>query len=405
MKARMLQFGALILFLIPLLLSAPQAMAQTGQLSGEVFDLQGQPYPNVTVTITKKDTGTVYTVKTDKDGKFIQLGMQLGTYAVNFKADKIGYDLPQVSVELGETAPLVVNFKEISAKPGIDPEAERKRAEAESKFTGMKAHFEAGRTALTATDALRDQIRAASGQQLADLLAQRNSGLTTAINEFQQAQQGANEKDKNLPVILDNLGAAYTGAGEVDRMMLRSASADQRETLKAKVISDYGQAASALQKAIDLQPNASRYMELGTNLAYAGKFSDATTACDKAAELEPTNVAASEGCYKNIGIVLTNTNNLKEAVAPLQKATQLNPKDAQAWFLLGSALVNTIDYKQEGGKEVAVIPPGTAEAFQKCLELEPTGPHAADAKSSLDALQQMSGGLPTKEGTKKKKSG
>jgi len=43
MKTRMLQFGAMILFLIPLLLSAPRAMAQNGQLSGQVLDLQGKP--------------------------------------------------------------------------------------------------------------------------------------------------------------------------------------------------------------------------------------------------------------------------------------------------------------------------------------------------------------------------
>jgi hypothetical protein len=33
-----------------------------------------------------------------------------------------------------------------------------------------------------------------------------------------------------------------------------------------------------------------------------------------------------------------------------------------------------------------VAPPGTAEAFQKYLELAPTGPHAEEAKAMLQGL-------------------
>ncbi|HEV2491320.1 MAG TPA: carboxypeptidase regulatory-like domain-containing protein [Candidatus Acidoferrales bacterium] len=401
MKTRMLQFGALILFLIPLLLWAPRAVAQNGQLSGQVFDTQGKPYPDVVVTITSTDTGTAYTVKTDKDGKFLQLGMQFGNYKANFKKDNINYDLAGIKIP-DQSTPLVVNFKEIAAKQGVDPEAAAKAETAKKKFTDMKAHFDSGRAALTASDALRQQIGGASGDQLADLLAKRNASLTTAISEFQQAQQAAAEKDPNLPTVLGNLGLAYDGAGEVDRMMMRHAPADQHETLQTKMNSDYGQAVANLQKAADIKPTAAVYFQLGTELANTGKIPEASAACDKGAALDPTNPGSAENCYRNIGIVLSNQNKMQDAVAPLQKATQMNPKDAEAWFLLGSALTNTIATKQEGGKMIYIIPPGTAEAYQKYLELEPNGPHAADAKGSLDAIQQMGGGLSTKVNTRKK---
>jgi Flp pilus assembly protein TadD len=39
---------------------------------------------------------------------------------------------------------------------------------------------------------------------------------------------------------------------------------------------------------------------------------------------------------------------MKEAVEPLKKATELDPKSAQAWYLLGAALVGSMDYKQNG---------------------------------------------------------
>lgn len=405
MKTWIHRTGALILFLIPLFLAAPLAMAQSGQLSGQVFDLQGKPYAGVVVTITSKDTGTTYTVKTDKDGKFLQLGMQFGNYTVNFKKAEAKIDYTEAGINIpNQSTPLVVNFKDIAAKQGVDPEAEAKREAAKKKFNDMKVHFDNGRTALTAADALKEQVRAASGEQLADLLAKRSASLTTAITEFQAAQQASGDKDPNLPTILGNLALAYDSAGETDRMMMRNAPADQHATMQTKIDGDYAQAVTNLQKAVDIKPTAGLYYQLGTDLAYSGKIPDATAACDKGSALEPANTAGAENCYKNIGIVLTNANNLKDAVAPLQKATQLNPKDAEAWFLLGSALVSTIDYKQEGGKEVAVIPPGTVEAFQKYLQLEPNGPHAADAKGTLEGLQQMGGGVATKEVTKKKKN-
>jgi tetratricopeptide (TPR) repeat protein len=404
MRTWIYRIGALAFLIAPLLLLTPRALAQTGKLTGQVFDLQGKPFPDVVVTITSKDTGTSYTVKTDKDGKFIQLGMQFGTYSVDFKntssTPALHYTLGGINVP-GQSAPLVVNFKEIAAKSGYDPEAAAKREAAEKKFNDMKTHFNNGRTALTDSDAIKQQLETASADQLAALLAKRSTDLTTAISEFQQAQQGVQPTDKNLPVILDNLGASYAGAGEVDRMMLRTAAADQHQTLQAKVASDYQQAADTLQKAIAAAPTAGRYMDMGTDLAYAGKIPDATAACDKAAALEPSNTAASGGCYKNIGIVLTNAGNMQDAVAPLQKATQVNPKDAQTWLLLGNAMMATISTKQEGGKMIYIIPPGLAEAYQKCVQLDPNGPNGAQAKQNLDSLAQLNGGQSTKV-TKKK---
>jgi hypothetical protein len=38
------------------------------------------------------------------------------------------------------------------------------------------------------------------------------------------------------------------------------------------------------------------------------------------------------------------------------------------------------------------VPPGTADAYKKYLELAPAGPHAADSKAMLDALAQYSQG-------------
>jgi len=94
---------------------------------------------------------------------------------------------------------------------------------------------------------------------------------------------------------------------------------------------------------------------------------------------------------------------MQEAVEPLEKATQLDPKNAQGWYLLGACLVASADYKQVGDKMEVTLKPGTIEAYQKAIELDPNGTYGKQAKEGLDAVQTMTGGIDTKVGGGKKK--
>lgn len=371
----------LALLLAPILLLTPATWAQTGRLSGKVLDLQGNPYPDVVITITNKDNGAHFVVKTDKDGNYQQVGLQNGIYNVNFKKDNINYtDQVQISNATGDKGSVLnEDFQAIAKKSGYDVEAAKKQQEAASKFKAMKTHFDNGVHAIADADATKQQLRTSTPDQKATLQAQLNTDYQTAVTEFEQAQQSAPEKDPNLPTILGNLGVAYDGAGK------------------------YPEAVDTLQKAVELKPTPALYMQLGTDLARIGKIPEAGAACDKAATLDPTSKTIGESCYKNMGVVLSNSGKMKDATEPLQKATQMDPKDADAWYLLGNALTNQVDAKKEGGKDVYIIPPGTLEAYQKYLELQPNGPHAADAKASLDSLKQLSGGSATTVVVKKKK--
>ena len=50
-------------------------------------------------------------------------------------------------------------------------------------------------------------------------------------------------------------------------------------------------------------------------------------------------------------------------------------------------------------------PPGTLEAYQKCIDVAPNGPYAAQAKAALDGLTALEGGdQPTIGKRAKKKS-
>ena len=369
------------------------AAAQNASISGQVLDPDGKPWPAVTVSI-KSDVGRTYTLTTDKDGKFSQIGLTPGMYTVTFlnppRLPSPGYQI-QRQVSSSQENDFSVNFAKIAAQQGANPEEQKKREEAQSAFKNMKAHVDAGVAALSDADQLKQQLKAATADQKSGIQDKMNADYQTAITELQQAEQAVGAKDtKNHAVILSNLGIAQNLAGHYDDSI------------------------SSYQKAIDLNPQPGYYAGLSQALANSAgaqtdpavasaKIADAGSNCDKAAALEtPPNPANNARCWKNIGIVLTNKGDLKNAIAPLQKATTADPKDAQAWYLLGSAFTGTIDTKQEGDKMTYIIPPGTGDAYQKCIDADPMGPYAPQCKQMLDSLAQMSGGEATAIGMKPK---
>ena len=93
-----------------------------------------------------------------------------------------------------------------------------------------------------------------------------------------------------------------------------------------------------------------------------------------------------------------------EAIEPLKKATEMDPKNAQAWYLLATCMMSDPSVFKTVGDKIEVHPvPGTVEAYQKAIDLDPTGAWGTQAKQGLEQLQAMTGGIETKVGSKKKK--
>ena len=369
---------------------ATVTMAQdTGRLNGQIFDKEGKPYPDVTVTLKNTDTGQTYTVKTDKDGKFVQLGIRGGTYTITSTNEKDSLNFSEkIPISLDHENDYKLNIKDLLAKQGASPEA-KKAAEEEDKFKTMKTHFDAGVVAITDANNIRTQLRTATPDQKSALNDKRTTDCTTAVTEFTAAEQGVQPNDtKNHALVWGNLGQAQECVGK------------------------YEDATKSFQSAIDLTPTAPYYTELATSEADLGAgsadpksaetdFANASASCDKAIALDPV---AGAVCWKNLGIVLSNKGRMKDAIVPLQKATTADSKDAVSWLLLGNALTATIEPKQEGEKITYIIPPGTADAYQKAISLAPGTPIAKQAQDALDGLNAISGGQDTRIGTKKKKS-
>jgi tetratricopeptide (TPR) repeat protein len=364
---------------------APRAEAQIGgAITGQILDSNAKPWAGLTVQAVS-DQGAKSEAKTDNDGKYAVRNLRPGIYTITITAfpppnEKLGaYEMAKVQVTSSADAKADANFKEIMAKQGAEyQEAQKKNEEAKTKFEGLKQHFAAGNTILDQEKAVRADLSKATPDQR-DPLKQKLTELSDqAATEFKAAQQAAGEKDPNLHLVYAKLGEAYDTAGRND------------------------EAAQAYQQAINAKPDVPGYYNnLGNVLARAGKIDEAKAAYSKSAELDPANAATA---WRNFGISLYNANRLGDAVEPLQKSSELDPKNAQTWYLLGASLVYKMTVKKVGDKEVPEFAPGTIEAYQKAIELDPNGPWGQQAKQGLEQLQMMAPGIDLKVKVQKKKS-
>jgi tetratricopeptide (TPR) repeat protein len=358
------------------------ASAQT-TFRGLCTDVDGKPVTGAVVHLNDVDTGRKYDLKTNGKGEYFSLGIAAGKYnATLLKDGKELFHFNGVQVGADE---VVLDFdlkKALAATGGMTPEQLKAQQEQNEKVAKDNLTIKA----------LNEKLAAA--KQAADA-----GDLDTATKTLTEATQMDPSKD----LLWAKLGD-YT---------LSFANKQTDSSAKSKgyedAISDYQKALDLKQKTIDADPAkktpdsakvlASYYNNLGKAAASDGKTDEAVKAYNQAVQLDP----ASAGMYYfNLGGTLTNANTKndaqmsKAALDAFDKAIAADPNRADAYYWKGTILIGQATLKDDK----MVAPPGTAEAFQKYLELAPTGPHAEEAKSMLAAVGAK---VETSYGNKKPK--
>jgi tetratricopeptide (TPR) repeat protein len=358
----------------------PRAAAQLdGVIHGQIMDIVGKPWADIGVQIVN-DQGAKQETKTDRDGNYAFRNLRSGVYAIYVMLP--GQNQPfedRVQVQSGTEAKKDYNFKEIAGKQSAEyQEALKKNEEAKKGLEALKARVAAGDALIAQERQVKADLAKVPADQR-DALKQKLADLSNqAVSEFKEAQKTLGEKDPNAPLVFFKLGEAYDAAGRNE------------------------EAAEAYKQAIALKPDVPGYYNnLGNVLARAGKIDEAKAAYTKSAELDPSNAATA---WRNFGISLYNANRLGDAVEPFQKSADLDPKNAQTWYLLGASLVYKMSTKKVGDKVEVQFAPGTIEAYQKAVELDPNGTWGQQAKQGLEQLQLLAPGIDTKVNVKKKKS-
>jgi tetratricopeptide (TPR) repeat protein len=122
------------------------------------------------------------------------------------------------------------------------------------------------------------------------------------------------------------------------------------------------------------------YASLGEVYIREGKISEGQAAFDSAVKSYPADAAHYR---RNETILFFQLRNAEAQLDAAEKAIALDPSRAILYYFKGQALVGKASIDPKTQK--MVLPSGCAEAYQKYLELEPTGPFSADAKGVLTA--------------------
>jgi tetratricopeptide (TPR) repeat protein len=375
-------FAILLLVTLALGLCVPQAIAQaSGSVKGTCKDPEGKPIAGGVVEFDNMDNGQKYNLKTNGKGEYFSLGITPGKYKITLfktpedqKANKELYHINGFQVQLDENN-LDIDLKkeqENQAKgQGLTPEQVKQMQEAQAK---------AQKETLT-VKALNEKLNAAKTSADA-------GDFDTAIASLTEATQ----MDATRDLLWFKLADYYRLSAP------KQTDPAEKQKRLASAIEDYQKAIQIKQGATnDKDPNAAKsiaayYNNLAEAYAKANKTDDAVKTYALAAQADPTNAGQY---YFNTGAVLTNAGKVDDALAAFNKVIEADPNRADAYYWRGVNMIGKATL--QGDKMVA--PPGTAESFQKYLELQPTGTYADAAKQMLTSI---GGSVETSFGNKKK---
>jgi tetratricopeptide (TPR) repeat protein len=355
-----------VLLTIGLLVFAGFASAQTGRIGGKVTGKDGQPIKGAVVRAERQEMPGGSKAKTNKRGEYLFGFLQMGVYNLILEVN-------------GEESGRVNNVKPTSrGEPG-----------AANFDLGERAAEQAAANSGTLTEAQLKNMTPAQRKRYEERLGKRrqqisrNKELNDAFNLAMDAMS-----QKNYPAAI----ASFKKAGEIDAgqvaiwAQLAKAESSYADTLRGdEAKATRSGAIASYTKALEFKPDDAGYRNnLGLELIKQGDMEAGTAELEKAGMLDPANAGKY---YFNLGATLINTGDTAGAANAFRKAAEERPPHppyAPALYQLGIVLMSSAEVDENGNVKPAE---GTVEAFQKYLDVDPTGPYAAQAQSMIATLK------------------
>jgi tetratricopeptide (TPR) repeat protein len=395
-----LWLGLLALALLPALAQTPEPAAQgaptgpTGKIHGHVINPTGASQSGGTITLM----GASQAPGAGSTGK----AADKGTVTVDANGD--------YSVEVPPGT-----YRLVYRTPGMPPDKEADHVESVKIVQGQDVAQDIDMSRKEYIDALTPEQK----KQLDDLkkhnseAMKANEVIKNLNADLKTATQDVKDADAAHATAVSTLGAAASktdiAAKETE---IKTAKYTEIETLMQKDIAarpdasvlwaqlgqaqaglkQYDEATTTFKKVLDLEtaskkpnPAVQGLAESGLGEIYArtSKIPEAAEAYDAAAKINPTQA----GIYlKNEAVIYFQTNQPDAQVAAADKAIAVAPDQALLYYLKGNGLVQKTAMDPKTNKLVA--PPGCLEAYQKYLQLSPTGPYADEVKGILAGFSQ-----------------
>ena len=330
--------------LMPLLLMPALCLSMhaetTGRISGKVLTKEGTPIPGAKIELKRLDRNWTKELIADKHGYFLQVGLDPVLYDITISATGFVSYLERTKIPLGE----------LYSKDFVLLTPEQAQAQAIADGTAAPVAVDPGAAAdMAGREAFNKIIPLYNEQKYGEALPEAEKAyknLSEARDTFKDEQAKAD--------LLPELAKVERVYG----ICLALGSTDRK-----------AEAEPFLTKALEANPKDERVIASLIEVAKAKQ--------DKAAEqkyqalLDQIQGPNPDKIY-NQAVEAFNAGHTKEAKTQLQNVMKVDPKYAEAYYLLAM-----VDFGEMNLK-------GTKQNLQKYLELAPTGKNAPTAKEMLN---------------------
>ena len=359
--------------------AAPEIKGPTGTIHGHVTNVTGMSASTGTISLsTDGGANTKFSFPVSATGDYSGVAAP-GTYTLVFrlpdtKANQLVDSLSNIKVVAGQDVKADDDMTRKEFVDALSPE--------------LKKQLE--------------EVRKHNSEAL-----KVNEIIKNINNDLRLAQQDSKDADGARTAAVAALGATASRAdieakeaeiraakyGEIETMMLKDTGAKADAAIlwawlcKGQIgLKKFEDAEANCKKAIDVDIAAKKpgitvqamaNAGLGEIYVRTGKADEAKAAYDLAAKQDPAQAFIN---LKNEAVIFSQVGNSDAQVAAAEAAIAADPTQPLPYYLKGQGLIVKATVDAAGHY---VLPAGCAEAYQKYLELAPTGPYASDAKGIL----------------------